>query len=106
MSDKNLLPCPFCGGEAKLIKHYIVALDVTYREVFCTSCCAKRPADKIFSEEEAIKFWNTRKPMERIVEQLEEEKEKGFYDYDSVIGEKNVWAKAIEIVKGGVDNAG
>ena len=39
------------------------------------------------------------KVIEKIVEQLEEEKVKGIYDYSSIIGEKNVWDKAIEIVK-------
>ena len=38
------------------------------------------------------------KVIEKIVEQLEEEKVKGIYDYSSIIGEKNVWDKAIEIV--------
>ena len=39
------------------------------------------------------------KVFEKIIEKLEEQKEKSIYDYDSVIGEKNVWSKAIEIVK-------
>ena len=37
--------------------------------------------------------------FEKIIEKLEEEKVKGIYDYSSIIGEKNVWGKAIEIVK-------
>lgn len=37
--------------------------------------------------------------FENIIEKLEEEKRKGHYDFNSVIGEKNVWQKAIEIVK-------
>lgn len=41
---------------------------------------------------------------DRVVEQLKKEKEKGHYDSDSVIGEKNVWEKASDIVrKGGID---
>lgn len=36
--------------------------------------------------------------VEKLIARLEEEKAKGFYDSDSVIGEKNVWAKSIEIV--------
>ena len=39
------------------------------------------------------------KEFEKIIEKLEEEKVKGIYDYSSIIGEKNVWYKAIEIVK-------
>ena len=54
------------------------------------------------TREEAIKTWNTRKPMERIVERLEESKtnfsrmgtlQSAYYD-------KGL-DKAIEIVKGG-----
>ena len=37
--------------------------------------------------------------INRILERLEAEKAKGHYDFDSVIGEKNVWQKAIEIVQ-------
>ena len=37
--------------------------------------------------------------VDKVVEQLEEQKVKGIYDSSSIIGEKNVWAKAIEIVK-------
>ena len=39
------------------------------------------------------------KAFEKIIEKLEEEKVKGIYDSSSIIGEKNVWDKAIEIVK-------
>lgn len=37
--------------------------------------------------------------FEKIIEKLEEQKAKGIYDSNSIIGEKNTWAKAIEIVK-------
>ena len=37
--------------------------------------------------------------FENIIEKLEEQKVKGIYDSSSIIGEKNVWDKAIEIVK-------
>ena len=40
-----------------------------------------------------------KKVFEKIIEKLEEQKVKGIYDSSSIIGEKNVWAKAIEIVK-------
>jgi hypothetical protein len=35
----------------------------------------------------------------KVVERLEVEKAKGHYDFNSVIGEKNVWQKAIDIVQ-------
>lgn len=34
-----------------------------------------------------------------LIERLEDEKAKGHYDSNSVIGEKNVWNKAIQIIK-------
>lgn len=37
--------------------------------------------------------------FEKIIEKLKEQKVKGIYDSSSIIGEKNVWAEAIEIVK-------
>ena len=37
--------------------------------------------------------------FKKIIDKLEEQKVKGIYDSSSIIGEKNVWAKAIEIVK-------
>ena len=36
--------------------------------------------------------------IDKLISRLEEEKAKRFYDYDAVIGEKNVWSKAISIV--------
>ena len=42
----------------------------------------------------------------KIIERLEEEKRKGHYDFNSVIGEKNVWKKAIEIVKQSAEEFG
>ncbi len=37
--------------------------------------------------------------FENIIDKLEEQKVKGIYDSSSIIGEKNVWAEEIEIVK-------
>ena len=110
--QNKLLPCPFCGGEAKLIKHFVVALDTEYRQVFCTSCCAKRPAEKFFTEEEAIKHWNTRKPMEQIVKQLEAElysSEKYIREYDDSIEQRAFHSgigHCLNIVKEMKDNEG
>ena len=39
------------------------------------------------------------KAFDKIIEKFGEEKVKGIYDSSSIIGEKNVWDKAIEIVK-------
>ena len=56
------------------------------------------------ARQELIERWNTRKPMERIVEQLEEERKFVLFEME----EPKMCAgveRAIEIVKGGVDNA-
>ena len=68
-SDK-LLSCPFCGGEAEIN---------LFMGNYCVTC--KECAGAIFpyfgmTKEEAITAWNTRKPLERIVERLEELTEK------------------------------
>ena len=67
--QNKLLPCPFCGGNLKRIKggyehkpNQCIASSIIFGDAF---------VDK----------WNTRKPMERIVEQLEEEKMKWLLNY-------------------------
>ena len=85
MNEIKLLPCPFCGGEAKWAtehKHWII----------CKRCQSE--SDYYENSDDALKAWNTRKPMEEIVERLEES---GFGN-DAFLK----WVpldKAIEIVK-------
>ena len=104
MSGIKLLPCPFCGGEARVCEseidnhnmEYYVACD----ECDTCSCCAE-------NKNEAVRAWNTRKPMERIVEQLEHERRTAFLtlanapDIPDMVYEKvSLYLdKAIEIVK-------
>ena len=57
MNNKELLPCPFCGGEAEINGisevHYIS----------CKNCYAET---RVYgSKAEAINAWNTRKYMEK-----------------------------------------
>ena len=95
MSDVKLKPCPFCGGEAKL--HHNSLTDKF--KVWCSECDCR--TDVYSDKEEVVKCWNTRKPMERIVDRLEEEcfspKDYGGYAIDI--------EKACEIVKeeGGIE---
>lgn len=112
--QNKLLPCPFCGGEAKYIedKDFFVSRFVT-----CTKCGIETRRNYL-RKDLAINAWNTRKPMERIVEQLEEYQYSHLIEHDSEQikhCDKDceyldcficLWDKAIEIVKGGVDNAG
>lgn len=98
--EVNLKPCPFCGGEK--LKVESKRKNISYRHVYvvtksvrCNRCHARGctasgevgnysfgtpKSDNLKTEQEieamAIKAWNKRKPMDRIVEQLEEEKEK------------------------------
>lgn len=120
MSEVKLLPCPFCGGEAEFVrdterKDIFGSSDYVY--VRCKKCHAQ--TTKIYysaefhklDEEYALaeKAWNTRKPMERIVERLKLKLKNicGSYNYETPILEKpsckvafnNGIRDAIEIVK-------
>ena len=104
MSEKKLLNCPFCGWEAKICDGYIEEfLKTEYMKyVKCNYC--KASTKLYFSEEEAIKVWNTRKPMERVLERLNDKLMtavdcSNIYDnptYDTII---ECYEEAIEIVK-------
>lgn len=66
----ELKRCPFCGGEAKIDKTIANTVSVE-----CTVCHASSRMILCTEgdiEQKAIEAWNTRKPMYRIVEQLEE----------------------------------
>ena len=66
--NKELKPCPFCGGEAViniLLGNYCVT---------CTECNGSIFPAAGMTEEEAIEAWNTRKPIDKVVERLEEKK--------------------------------
>ena len=142
---ENAEKCPFCGSGSISVMHkemrflgvnfYGVKKHKMQAYCMCNMCHAKgKPviyigysnrvevdADHlpIYScGEEAIKTWNTRKPMERIVERLEEEVEyqnkKANEAKEDVFEEKisestvrismrNCYKHAIEIVKGAND---
>ena len=111
MSEIKLLPCPFCGGEAKLYS------GIGYAVVGCKKedCQGSACCYKYNSKKEAIEQWNTRKPMERIIERLEEEERtlqdkyernlKKEYDDPFVSGRLCELECVIEIVKeeGGIE---
>ena len=105
MSEIKLPRCPFCGGEAELLKGQC-EID---NYVMCLECRSKT---KLYNTKaSAIKAWNTRKPMQNIVERLEEKSD--FHvklaNYEMNVGtivemEKHkmaidVYSKAIEILK-------
>ena len=90
MTDR-LKPCPFCGGDARIT-------DVFGRTgIVCEECFAEMRGYLDITPEEMSRYWNTRKPMDRIVEQIE-----GMFGVDPIYyGEEAKWAvdKAIEIIK-------
>ena len=51
MSNEELLPCPFCGGEAKMDNRGVYGYGIV-----CISCGAKSPDFQ--TETIAIKIWN------------------------------------------------
>lgn len=77
----DLKPCPFCGGKAHLTKkNRIIVNGNAEREchIHCTVCNAR--AERVLykscvttemAHELAKALWNTRKPMELVVAELE-----------------------------------
>lgn len=119
MQNDKLLPCPFCSNKDVRLQHRGRTQYGYY--VICKNCGCRTPLyqyqfdSKEKRREDAIKSWNTRKPMERIIEQLEEEKQRlktlkndciALCDSEVIAIEEKAYNFAIEIVKGGVDNAG
>ena len=79
MSDTELKPCPFCGGEAYI--NYESMVDerrIYWAQILCKNCHCRSGGNWNNSyanaEKKELTAWNTRRPMERIVEWLESEK--------------------------------
>ena len=98
MSEIKLKPnnCPCCGEELEVID------DGQYYAHKINGCILQHLCFRA-DEEESIKLWNTRKPMERIVERLEEVSHEYITepsDLGFVTKGRRVYLKdAIEIVK-------
>ena len=67
-NETKLLSCPFCGGEAVTAEMYNTKLKKLFPIVKCLDCECRTPMTETL--EEAIAVWNTREPMERILERL------------------------------------
>lgn len=117
----KIKPCPFCGGEAAIVENTRWDGHVSYKTK-CVECkeCRVKTREKTSSgyygdyctDEEISNLWNTRKPMDAVVERLEEERDRPFADCDLTINgrpanDREIVAckvginYAIEIVKGG-----
>lgn len=101
----ELKRCPFCGGEAELIKRksnfpYI-------HGVWCIGCKCRTSFEK--SEEIAIEKWNNRKPVDDVLERLEEKcvEYKNTWntcDDEVAFGQMNGMSNAISIIKEGMSS--
>lgn len=109
MSETKPLPCPFCGGEAEFYRTPVKTKNGGWCDsvvVRCKECEArtgrilynsqKHPNDEEYDE--AANAWNTRKPMERIVEQLKEESKFMLYELEDPALYAGI-ERAIEIVR-------
>ena len=67
MSEIKILHCPICNAESIVFKNRFGRYNVG-----CTKCDLLQTSVNYKTEEEAIERWNTRKPMQEIVERLEE----------------------------------
>lgn len=70
-SKIKLKPCPFCGGEAKfgtVEKLFAYGSSEELECVFCSKCAATIEVDE---NPDAIAAWNTRKPVDAVLERLE-----------------------------------
>ena len=103
--EDRLKPCPFCGGEAELLNN-----GHDYFWVICMNRECGCEMSGMDSLKAAYEQWNTRKPMDRIVEQLEkvmDYNEKSYKEWEKTSHaqiykiQANTYKKAIEIVKAG-----
>ena len=100
----ELKKCPFCGGEAKLMTSSFFAHDAV---VICKRCGGRTLTHTSSSHEDAkmnaVKAWNTRKPVDDVVEALEELEEKFFHsDFEADrfdLGAFVAYRNAVDIVK-------
>lgn len=64
----DLKSCPFCGGEARI---HISGKSDGYRVACKNTFACGAKIEWFDKEEEAIEAWNTRKPEEAVVAELE-----------------------------------
>lgn len=119
MSEVKLRNCPCCGGKAFVnARRYWdeKAKDFTVY-TYGVTCydCQTGTWPYYRKEEDAIERWNTRKPIDNIVERLEEHKSynqmmlKKFPKMGTIENaiyktQRDTYENAIEIVKGGVED--
>lgn len=128
MQNDKILPCPCCASEIKGGVQLTGFGYVNKQFIECDACGLKMERKYLIDNmsqshlkaitRELITRWNTRKPMERIVEQLSAKIEKAdkmtineasinghSLDYECFYGQRMAYIDARQIVKGGVNNA-
>ena len=98
----ELKRCPFCGGEATLTNK--LSKDEYGQRLWNVCCfgCANRTSS-YWDKEIAIEAWNTRKPLERVIERLEEQAEEckkywDEFDDEDAFGGMNAYMNSIAII--------
>lgn len=92
MSEIKLLPCPCCNGEAEF--------NEIGTQINCKECGLTLDVSECYEQgfsnarDTMIKKWNTRKPMERIVERLKYEKER--HDKDCSYWNEYSWKDELQ----------
>lgn len=96
----ELKRCPFCGGKAEVRSRCNDYETDNFVMHFarCNNCKAESAWCR--EETEAIKAWNTRKPVEKAIERLEERAKIYYEEYE--IDMYCAFKEAIEIVKEGL----
>lgn len=61
MSEQNLKPCPFCGGEAIVRKERYVTIEEKWIVECNSPTCVCKPKTIVYpSQESAVNAWNRR----------------------------------------------
>lgn len=100
----ELKNCPFCGGEAELFETHEKQFGIIHSNT--NYLCPISDSESFQggwtydTKDEAIKAWNTRKPIDDILEKLED-LQQPCYECRESCNEKCVIERAIEIVKEG-----
>ena len=112
MSEIKLLPCPFCGEKQLIHRSQMRFTDSTEENMIhedgtkkwtyieCGRCGCSTKA--YCYEYQSTNKWNTRKPMDKVVEQLEDyQMWKELLIYDITYREKEIINRAIDIIRAG-----
>ena len=99
----ELKKCPFCGGEVRFVKTGCSSRG-KIGHLYCDGCKETFfKNDKWHTESELCEIWNNRKPIERVIERLEERikilDNTSDINYPSVDIAINETKKIIEIIK-------